>query len=239
MAGISAPVPGISSRPSFGASKPHPDHLQGRRNLAGTQATEIANTRSLAEIDALKKDLALKEGGQSHSQSHLDRTFALDEEMRRRSAANTDQMRDLLLKQFGSAPPPPGAIGLPGGEHTVPGPPPGAPGTPAVADQAFARAKDRAGLSLQSGLKTLKGVMQRRGQSGSSIEGDATADLIGGELTRMGDVDLASAAEGQRRGYQLEDRAHEDVWRGREMTDRNRMNGLQLLMSLMNGGRAY
>ncbi len=205
-----------------GASKPNPDNLTGRVALANTQGAELSNARTQAEIDALRKELSLKESGQQFGQQ------------------NTTMIRDLLLKQFGGGAP----IGVdvaPGAPSPSPSPsmPPPAPAPPPGADLGFARAKDRAGLNLQSGLKTLKSVMQRTGQAGSSIERDAVGGLIGGETARLGDVDVAQAAEGQRRGYQLEDRAHDDVWREREMADKTRMNGLQLLMSLMSGGRAY
>lgn len=209
-------------------SAPGPDDLTGRTALAGTQAAELSNARTQSQIDAEKARLALEQ-----------RRFEADEEMRRQSAADRDSIRELLLKQFGGGG---GADGLPGGPSPMmpmPAPVPVTPGMSPVADQGFARAKDRAGLSLQSGLKTLKGVMQSRGRVGSSLERDAVGGLIGGELGRLADVDLASAAEGQRRGYELDERAHGDWWRGREFDEKRRLGGLNMLLSLMTSGRVY
>lgn len=225
--------------PNNAPGNPARDNLSGRNKLADTRAGEIGNDRSLAEIEALKRRLALDEGGQQFTQSHTNRTFALDEEMRRKQVADGDTIRALLMKNFGGVGESgaPAVVAMPSSAPPAPPAPP-APAAP-VADQAFARAKDRAGQSMQSGLRTLRSVMQRKGQAGSSIEGDAVAGLIGGETQRLADVDLASAVEGQRRGYELDDRAHDDTWREREIVDRNRTNGLEMLLRLMTQGRAY
>jgi hypothetical protein len=102
-------------------------------------------------------------------------------------------------------------------------------------DAAFGRAKDRAGMVAQSGIKSLKNIMASRGLQGSSIELGGVADQIGGAAGQLGGV--------------LREQAVNEAGRAGDIADLEYTGGIQQrgqdiqakqsLLSLINAAGAY
>lgn len=84
--------------------------------------------------------------------------------------------------------------------------PPSRTGFEAANAAAFARAKDRIGLTGQGAMASLQREMSRRGLSGSGIEGAEMGDLVGGLRGQLGDVIRDQTIEDIKRNAQLDDR---------------------------------
>lgn len=70
----------------------------------------------------------------------------------------------------------------------------------------FGRAKDRVGQATQGLMRAIRGTAQRRGISGSSIEGNMAAQALGRGHGELGEVIRDQAISTLRRGQDIEDR---------------------------------
>jgi hypothetical protein len=82
----------------------------------------------------------------------------------------------------------------------------------AARNAAFARAKETAGQTANASLKALSDVMASRGMTGSSVEGAATADIVGG------------AAEGNNQFTR--DQLIQDLNRAADISDQSYQGGI-------------
>jgi hypothetical protein len=71
---------------------------------------------------------------------------------------------------------------------------------------AFARAKDRIGMTSQGAGKSLRALMSRRGLAGSGIEAGELGNLVSDARGQLGDVIRDQSIEGLRRDQAVEDR---------------------------------
>lgn len=100
---------------------------------------------------------------------------------------------------------------------------------------AFGRAKEQAGNTANAALKALEGVMSARGLKGSSIEGSATADIIGGGSDDVNDYTREQLMQDLNRAAQIGDRNYAGAitMRGQDLSK------MQSLLGLFSGGGAY
>lgn len=105
----------------------------------------------------------------------------------------------------------------------------------AARSAAFGRAKDRAGQTALASLTALQNIMAERGLTGSTVEGGATADIIGGAAGGVNEF--------------TRDELMADLNRAAEISDRERSAGLtkrgqdlsykQSLLGLMSASGLY
>lgn len=123
----------------------------------------------------------------------------------------------------------PGGGGAPGA--------PGAPAGPAYDENAaraaaFGRAKEQAGQTAQASLKALEDVMAGRGLRGSTIEGNATADVLTGGMHELNDLVRSQTISDTNRAGQVSDRNYAG-----DLTKRGQdMNYIQSLLGLISAG---
>lgn len=97
---------------------------------------------------------------------------------------------------------------------------------------AFARAKERAGMTALSGINSLKSIMEASGKMGSSMESQGMAEVIGGGVSDINDFTRDELIMDTGRAADIADRNYAGALtkRGQDMS----MN--QSLLSLMKGG---
>ncbi len=101
-------------------------------------------------------------------------------------------------------------------------PPPGPTGPSkeeAARAAAFGRAKEQAGQTAAASLKALEDVMAARGLRGSTIEGNATADVLTGGLHELNDLVRSQSISDNNRAGTIADRDYQGniVKRGQDM----------------------
>lgn len=157
-----------------------------------------------------------------------------------RSATSIKKDIDILMP---SLPPPPGYA--PAGTPTrAQGPPllPEGGGASSLADDsAFARSKDRIGLTRSAALRALQGSMDARGISGGGAEAAGVGAVMAGTAGDLGDVSRDMAMESERRAQEVEDRNYEgDFTRRRQDIDVwDARNNMLLNLMKQRGGSIY
>lgn len=99
----------------------------------------------------------------------------------------------------------------------------------------FAKAKELSGQNAQASLSALEGVMADRGLSGSTVEGNATAGILGGARGGINDVIREQLLADLARQAQIADQTYQGniTQRGQDLASR------QSLLSLMSSPGLY
>jgi hypothetical protein len=121
---------------------------------------------------------------------------------------------------------------LMGGEGTAPrvSMTPGGDETAARA-AAFARAKEQAGATARASLRSLQGVMDERGMTGSSTEAAQTGGVLGGAVNTVGDFTREQLMQDLGRAERIADMTYQG-----NITQRGQdLNRQQALLGLMVG----
>jgi hypothetical protein len=129
--------------------------------------------------------------------------------------------------------------------------PPARVAAPGVADSsaamaaAYGAAKDRVGRNSEAAIRSLRNVMQQRGISGSGIEAEGTANILGSATSELGGISRDIAGKELQRKYQTEDQQYQGdlQQRGQDISlQQGRVGLLPSLLSFMkttNTGRLY
>lgn len=217
-------------RPEHGVGMTDHEYAQ-RRQTAQTNAQTNANQALRQPQQYVGSGVvppsvaAIAPAPQTQTQQRSDMRFesdlAMDTEARRAEIANNAMRERLGMVGEGPAP-----IAHPGATPES--------GESAVRAQAFSRAKDKAGQQTLASLKALEGVMAGRGMRGSTVEGNATADLLMGNAGEMNDVILQEAIADAERAEEVSDMTYQGglQQRGQDLGMR------QSVLALM-GGRLY
>lgn len=157
--------------------------------VTGTGYSQAGDTGLITQNAYESQQQSTLDAQQQAARDALQQQYAL-EQMNKKNAFDVDRRRS-MLQEFSSI----GGTPLPTVQYDT-------AGQQAADNAAFARAKEMAGQNAQAAVQALKGAMDSRGMTGSTVEGQALSGVVGGagqDISQFLTNQAMQTAEGNRR----------------------------------------